>query len=566
MRQSTKAVEFNRSIRTDEVVLMTSGRAGKVVPVGYVPLLPGDSCAGRVGVDIQLGEMPRPLLNAVTANVQAWFVPKTAMPQFSGPDEIAHAFSGKPIRSLGRADRPAQPFYTQVQGTVLTTALSSEFFKTLGIHVPAASSINADLIDAFNLIYNFRLAAHSSRLALRKYSMESTALATSLPPAFWPSSRFANVVPDYERALIVGNLDLDVSAGSITLSGSAPVTGITQGSNFIQGGASGASLVGANGAVAVNEGTSNLYFARKANNPSGAVLDINAQLAGIAASMAGSRLGVTLAQIDMARTTQAFAKVRAAFGGNDTTGFDNDETLVALWMQGLQVDGGQLERPWMLDSKRVPIGFSERFATDGTNLDKSVTQGRASVQLSLNVPVAAFGGVIMFTVEVLPERLDERMSDEWLLTTRVTDLPNALRDVQRVEPVDLVPNRRLDAKHTAPAGLYGYEPMNDKWNRSFTRLGGVFYQATPGAEYSQQRSAIWQIDLIDPAYSSSHFLAPVNFPHTVFSDTIAPAFEVVCRHVVKIAGLTQIGDILSENDNNYGAIAAVPVEAVEIAI
>jgi hypothetical protein len=161
------------------------------------------------------------------------------------------------------------------------------------------------------------------------------------------------------------------------------------------------------------------------------------------------------------------------------------------------------------------------------------------------------GGIVIVTVEVLPERLDERMSDEWLLTIATSGLPNALRDVQRIEPVDIVTNRRVDAKHTTPNGAYGFEPMNDKWNRSFTRLGGKFYQATPGTAFSQQRAAIWQTGMVNPDFAASHFLAPAVFPHDVFSDTLAPAFETVARHVVAIRGLTQIGDVLAENTTDF---------------
>lgn len=74
-RQSTTPVSFNKSTRKDTAVLMSSARAGVVAPIAYIPLLPGDSASGRVGIDVALKEMPKPLLNAVHANVQAWFVP-----------------------------------------------------------------------------------------------------------------------------------------------------------------------------------------------------------------------------------------------------------------------------------------------------------------------------------------------------------------------------------------------------------------------------------------------------------------------------------------------------------
>lgn len=531
-RQSTAPVQFTQSKRKDTSILMTSARAGVVVPIGSFPLLAGDSASGRVGIDVQLKEMPKPLLNGVTANFQAWFVPKSCHPQFPGRDEFDHARSGLPIKSLGFADRTAPPFFTTIaSASVVSTVAASDFFKTLGIHVPAGSPINSDLIDAFSLIYNFRLAAHSTRLTRRFYASENLAAACTLPPAFWPSSRFSSVVPDYETSLIVGSLDLDVLAGRL------PISGITRNATPAAIGNAAAFMGSSTTSVNINQSTQNITI----NNA-------------LFAEMAGQTIGVTLADIDKARTTQAFAKIRSAYAGNDTNGFDNDDTIVALLMQGISVPADEFKRPWLLDSSRVPIGFAERFATDGANLDASVTLGRASGVLSINVPQNDVGGTVIFTVEVLPERIDERMSDEFLLATTYAQLPNALRDVQRTEPVDLVLNRRVDSKHTTPSGLYGYEPMNDKWNRDFTRLGGDFYQATPGAGWTENRSAIWQTEIVNPTFSSTHYLAPAPFPHDVFANQLGHAFEVTCRHAVTIIGLTQIGDVLQENNADFAAV------------
>ena len=199
-RQSTAPVKFNKTTRKDASVLMSSARAGVVVPAGYVPLLPGDSASGRVGIDIQLKEMPKPLLNAAHANVQAWVVPKSAHPKFAGRDELQHAFTGKVIKALGAPDRAPPPYFTLLNSAAFNTAVASPMFKTLGLHAVPNVALNTDLIDAFQLVYNFRLAAHSSRLPRRLYAAEDVAEATKLPPAFWPSSRFSRVVPDYERA------------------------------------------------------------------------------------------------------------------------------------------------------------------------------------------------------------------------------------------------------------------------------------------------------------------------------------------------------------------------------
>lgn len=546
-RQSTAPVQFNRSTRKDNCVLMTSGRAGLVQPIGFIPLLAGDSCSGRAGIDVNLKEMPRPLLNAVTANFQAWFVPKSAHPQFPGRDELMHAYTGQAIKSLGSADRTPPAFFTKLSGEAKTTAAASQFFKRLGLHIPEGAPINSDLIDAFNVIYNFRLAAHSSRLRRRKYSAEDIVAACSLPPAFWPSSRFSKVVPDYEKALIVGSLDLDVLKGRLPVSGLG-IANAREPEELVYrqtaGKAKNKKAVGWRAWAGDNHDGEAFFFIKESKVREG--------FPAVFAEMKGQSVNISLAEIDKARTTQAFAKLRQAYAGNDSTGFTNDDTIIALLMQGIGMpQADDFKRPWLLDSKRVPVGFAQRFATNSNALDASVTVGRASAQLSLNVPRQDVSGIIIITVEVLPERIDERMSDEWLLATEVSDLPDALRDVQRVEPVDMVPNRRVDAKHTQPRALYGYEPMNEKWNRDFTRLGGDFYLDNPGGGFVQARSNIWQTEIVNPKFTKHHYVAPKPFPHDVFADQKADAFECVCRHSVSIVGLTQIGDVLAENDREY---------------
>ena len=123
-RQSTTPVKFNKTTRKDASVLMSSARAGVVVPAGYVPLLPGDSASGRVGIDIQLKEMPKPLLNAVHANVQAWVIPKSAHPKFAGRDELQHAFTGDVIKALGAPDRTPPAYFTLLNTAALDAAAS----------------------------------------------------------------------------------------------------------------------------------------------------------------------------------------------------------------------------------------------------------------------------------------------------------------------------------------------------------------------------------------------------------------------------------------------------------
>mgnify|MGYP000712074109 CR=1 FL=1 len=541
-RQSTTPVSFNRTTRRDRVVGMTSGRAGVVVPIDFIPLLRGDSCAGQFNISMELGEMPKPLLNAVGVNLQAWFVPKSAYPYFSGYDEFMYSYQKEDINSLDGVRTPPEFFRTMPSN--LGTFQNSDMMIKLGLHDQTVEGdvLNGDLFDAYNLIWNFRAGAHSSKIERASYFNEPNAdrpanrAWQALKPAFWPSGRMNFVVPDYERALVVGALDLDVQAGSLKVRMGDTMGGV--------------------------EGASNLGVYSDPNDPDGDTKDmivasisdsVNKQLW---ADLQNETLPVSLAEIDKARLTQSFAKRRAQMAGNDYSGFDPDDVIVAELMQGFSVPRELFQRPWLLDSKRLTFGMMERFATDAANLDQSVSVGKTGGSLSLNVPVQDTGGYIMITCEVLPEKLNERMGEPTLYLNDPDMYPNALRDIQRPEPVDYVPNWRIDARHTSPDALYGYEPMNGVWERDFTRLGGDFYQPDPSVPFKESRAGIWTPNIVDPTLNDDHWLAPDPFPHDVFSDTVAEAFEIAFSHSVAINGITQIGDVLVENNDDYEAVAS----------
>ena len=112
-RMSNTPVQFNRTTRPHIVNRMTSGRAGECMIIDYAQLYRGDSASGRVMVQAELAEMPRPLLNGVMANVQAWFVPKSAHPRFEGHTDFVPAWRGADIETIG-GPRTHPPFFVLI--------------------------------------------------------------------------------------------------------------------------------------------------------------------------------------------------------------------------------------------------------------------------------------------------------------------------------------------------------------------------------------------------------------------------------------------------------------------
>jgi len=535
VRQNAAPVQYNMTRRPDNTSTLTSVKAGVVNVVAQAPLFRGDSCSGRINMMLQLAEMPKPVNNAIIARAQAWFVPRPALPYFSGLDEYTHSYHGTNITELGAAARtPPNLYYTGISSSV---ANLTEIYQTLGLQVETAGTVNGDIFDAYTVIQNFRLAAHSSKMARYEYISEAgTGLQSwkQLKPAFWPRGRMHTMVADYESALVTGALDLDVSAGQMPLTGYY-VTGDGQ------------------GAIAGRNPDGTAYAGTKDVSQVGIETTDPDQLY---ADMAAQTIVTTLADIDKARTTNAFAKMMASYAGTNFSGFNNDDVIVSELMQGYQVPQELFNRPWLLDNKTVVFGQTERHATDAANLDDSVTTGQANVSLSINIPRAEYGGHMLATLEIMPERLYERQSDEYLYVSSADDLPNALRDVQRVEPVDVATLRRWDVKHTTPAGIAAYEPMNAKWRREFTRLGGEFLQTTPGTPNTAARTAIWQPDIVDPTMNNDFWLCPSPFPQDVFSVPANDCCEVALMQQLTITGITQFGDELVEDNSEFLTVKA----------
>lgn len=541
IKHDTTPLQFPRTMRADNQSILTTGRAGEVIPFGFVPLFREDSATGRVTVAAELAEMPKPLENAIIGRLQTWMVPRPALPQFSGLDEYTHAYQGKNITQLGAAGRtPPSLFDTISYSATYATANGSEFMRATGLTVEASETGNTDYVDAYILVQNFRLAEMSSKMTRYDYYQEDNVAALELKPAIWPRNSISNVVGDYEAALVTGSLDLALNAGAI------PVTGIgVLGATVFNNGAGTYWETGATSSEAITQHEATVAVIEDPDNSG---------FPGIYAEMAGQSIVSTLASIDMARKQQSFAKAVAAMDGNQFSGFNNDDVLILDLMNGFTVPNELLNRPWLLDAKQGVFGMKERHATDAANLDDSVTVGQVTLSCSINVPKQSYGGIIFSTFEFMPERLYPRMPDVYMSVTSEADLPNALRDSLNPEPTEIVTNGEIDTAHTTPAGTYGYRELNAKWNRDRTLLGGDFQSLTPGATPTAARTALWQPEYVDPVLNADHYVCPHPFPQDPFSVTSGDTVTLSIRVECAIMGLTQFGERLVEDNSEFANI------------
>ena len=400
------------------------------------------------------------------------------------------------------------------------------FYQTMGIHTQA-SNFNSTVVESYNAIINHRRKARSKSLPLRN------AYDHTLADAFWINNGMQNIVPDYDQNLIDGQVTL---AG---LTFQAPIKAPRYRGDGITGIATNndsTDLVGTapamNGTDIIDQGDMYLFE------------DIYAELS------TGGNATMSLADIDQAKKTAAFAKLRAKYDGIDS------EFVIDLLMSGIRVPEEALKQPILLGRQRAMIGFNQRYATDGANLDKSATNGMETIDMSIRTPAMNTGGVIMITAEIVPEQLWERKKDYFLYTTDPDTLPNYLTDYLDPERVDVVQNSHLDVNHATPDGTFGYAPLNHEWQRDAVNVGGKYYRPANDA-FDEDRAKIWTAESTNPTLNEDFYLCS-GLHKKVFADQVSDAFEITCLTDMSIVGNTVFGAGLQETDatSDYDTITS----------
>lgn len=524
---STRPLALPRSRRRDEWRGLTSARAGSIVPIAYFPLLREDRLRGEFMAQVRMEEALHTIVNPVRVRMSAHLVSKIALERFEGSVEtLNRSYMGKTLP--GGAAAPAWHVRDPIIAGQGDDDKGHVIFDKLGVHYKATTPINSDLLESYWTVVNWRRASVSK--ALTKIPVNTNALA----PAFWDSWKFDMVKPSFDAAMMEGAIEL-------SLQGTMPVRGL----GYDQTAA----------AVPIRDTTAGL-----SHTPAdyrGAYVKTSTSGAGdplplVDVDLAQSSGIMTLANLELAKKTQAFAKMRERYQGIP------DEYLIDLLMQGINVPPEDFREPILIARAETVIGQTERYATDGASLDQSVTNGMAQLRFGLNTPNVGPGGMVLITMEIVPEQLYERTLDAGLRMDTYGSaewLPDALRDYLDPQKVEAVPNAYADVFHSDPTGVFGYAPLNYQWQRHMARVGGRYKRPLPDA-FVEDRQRIWAVEKADPSLSADFYVCPDPFPHTVFADADADPFEIITIGNCVISGLTVFGQGFEEDDGHYEKIMA----------
>jgi hypothetical protein len=527
-RQEVSPIPTVRSSRMDEARGLTSLPAGKMVPLKAIPLLREDSMQGRYRVSFEMHETAEVLLNAVNVRVMAYLVPWLAFDRFEGSmDAFNKSYAGQPSLDGGTVI----PF---IEKQAFGTHGSNEVYKYLGVHGKPTDEVNTMYLEAYNQIWNQRATNRSEDIVPRGR------LDGDLAEAFWLHQGFKHIVPDFDQAVAEGEVALNVIEGDLPVKGIGLVPS-EAGFSTAAGDPHVVTTMGNDATGKWSTSNASLRHAMLKENPD------NPGFPGVFAEMQENGITVSLANIELAKKTQAFAKMREQYSGH------SEQWLIDMLMNGLQVPDQALKQPMLLADKTTVIGMQKRYATDGASLTDSVVNGATYVDLAVNIPRLATGGVVMIVAEITPEQMFERQKDMFLHADTVEDFPEYMRDFLDPEKVAVVTNDYVDIDHDTPNATFGYAPLNYQWNRAAPNIGGRYYRPEVDAAFDEDRQRIWAVETQNPTLSKDFYLCTTM--HTKpFADTVNDPFEAVTRGLAVIHGNTVFGYALREANNNYDAI------------
>jgi hypothetical protein len=533
-RQSVSPINVPRSMRGHEISTLTSMQAGRMMPIAAIPILREDSVRrGTCRMSFEMHETAEILMNAVHCDVSAYFVPFLASERFSGMDALNRSYQGIPERE---GEDPVPFFETELRGAVGTNPV----LEYMGLHAKADTAINMFYNEAYNIAWNYRAKNRSLNI------QERDRLDKTLAPAFWKHDRYRHIVPDFDQALIDGEVALNIVNERLPVQGIGVHPNNTTGSN-----------VGVEG-VGGDETYTHSYLPNAGVSP-GVYIKASAVdgVPEIFSELQQNGITVSLSNIELAKRTAAFAKLREQYNGLD------DEYLIDLLMSGIQVPEQMYKQPMLLAKQSTIFGMSKRYASDAANLTESVVNGATFVDLTWRLPRMTTGGVIMLFAECVPDQLFERQQEPLLFTSEVAQLPEYLRDELDPEKVDVVYNGYVDVDHDTPDAVFGYEPLHAKWHVKGRRVGGRFLRPEVDASFDEARQRIWSSEVQNPTLSEDFYLASEVHLKPFANQNIDP-FEVVATGQVVIEGNTVFGGALTEATDNYEQVLEkAPTETIE---
>lgn len=479
---------------------------GELVPIGIVPVLPGDTFQHSTSLLIRVAPLNTPVMHPVHVRIHKWFVPWRII-----WDNFQNFITGGP----DGLDATVPPYVTIPGGGFAVGSLADH----LGItpSVGAGIQVSALPFRAIASIFNewYRDQDLVTALALSKADGSDTTTSLVLPTVAWEKDYFTSARPWTQKGAAV-TLPLGSSA-TVKTNATALVTGAqsamtmtkvdgtlpTANQYLGEGAATAAARAFASGTSATGGGftpVDNLY-------PANLFADLSTATA------------ATINDLRRSLALQRYEEARARYGSRYT------EYLRYL---GVRSSDARLQRPEYLGGGKQTIQFSEVLqtgvttsGTPGTGVGSMLGHGIGAVRSNRYRRFFEEHGYVVTLLSVLPKTMYVNgLPRMWTFSTKEDIWQKELEHIGQ-QPIL---NKEAYLAHSAPVGTFGYQDRYDQYRRMESTVHGTF----------RTTLNTWHMGRIfgaDPALNSTFVTAsPTN---RIYQDTAGTQLLVMAMHSIQ---------------------------------
>lgn len=416
---------------------LCSQNMGMLFPVGWYPVLPGDTVQQSTNALIRVAPLLSPVMHPVRVRIHHWFVPYRLLwdkfEEFiTGADwEAPNAF---PTISLTNNPIPAA-----------VTNLADH----LGLQNPAPGNprtVSALPFRAYNMIFNewYRDQDLVDEVPMSTGSGNDTTTELNVKRAAWEKDYFTLCRPWTSKGPDI----------TIPLSGTAPVISDGSSPNFTGGGVT----------------NSNMFVAQSPNrfqptaSPPSTGPAIFGNNSGLEADLSNATDLASINELREAFALMRYQEARAQYGSRYT------EYLRYL---GVKSSDARLQRPEYLGGGQQVIQFSEVLQTAEGEEPVGEMYGHGISTAKSNRFRRFFEehGVVMTLMSVIPKTVYMDATErEWFKTTKEDFWQKELEHIGQQE----VFNKEVKLTHLQPNGVFGYNNRYEEYRRGLSTVAGEF--------------------------------------------------------------------------------------------
>lgn len=428
---------------------LTSADMGKLVPIGCVEVLPGDTFQHSTSLLLRVSPLITPVMHPVVVRIHHWFVPHRII-----WNDWENFITGGPD-GANASTFPTISFNNAAVGSL------ADYFD-VPTAVASARSISALPFRGYASIFNeyYRDEDLVTALTIDKTDGVDTTTNTTLQAIAWEKDRFTSSRLTTQKGTAV-SLPLGVSAPVRTQT-AAVVSGTQSAIRFLKttGGAPDDNTTAFGGGVGTFGQTGTAGTMTLGVYPENLYADLT---------------GATAADINDIRwafAIQRYKEARLRYGSRYT------EYLRYL---GVRSSDARLQRPEYLGGGKQTIQFSEVLqtgvstsGTPGTGVGILKGHGIAAARSNSYRRFFEEHGYVISLLSVRPKSIYGNGIPKHLLRTVKEDFWQ--KELQHVGQAEIY-NQEVYSADTGPTDVFGYQDRYDEYRREESRISGEFRSA-----------------------------------------------------------------------------------------